>query len=93
MTAALAALALSLLRLAWLLLRIPLALAALVACMFAGQVLALLLWDRMFTHEERRADRLVTEAEVGPENVIYLSDQIRADHRERRLWRLLERES
>ena len=88
---ALAALAVSLLRLAWLLLRIPFALAAIVACMFAGQFLALFAWDRLFTHEEKRADRLVSEAERGPANVIYLTDQIRADHRERRLLRLLER--
>jgi hypothetical protein len=92
-TAALAALAVSLLRLAWLLLRIPLVLAALVACMFAGQFLALFAWDRLFTHEEKRADRLVTAAEAGPANVVYLTPQIEADHRERRLLRLLERNS
>jgi hypothetical protein len=70
-----------------------LVLPALIATVIVGQVLALLLWDRLATHEYRRVDRLVTEAEVGPENVIYLSDQIRADHRERRLMRLLERHS
>lgn len=93
MTAALAALALSLLRLAWLLLRIPLALGALVACMFAGQFLALFAWDRLFTHEEKRADRIVTEAERGPSNVLYLTPQIEADHRDRRVMRLLDRHS
>jgi len=90
---ALAALAVSLLRLAWLLLRIPFGLAALVACIFAGQFLALFAWDRLFTHEEKRADRIVTEAEVGPSNVYYLTPQLEADHRERRLRRLLERQS
>jgi len=91
MTTALAALALSLLRLAWLLLRIPLALAVLVACMFAGQFLALAAWDRMFAHEEKRADRLVTRAEEAPPNVVYLTPQIEADHRQRRMLRLLDR--
>lgn len=89
--AALAALALSLLRLAWLLLRIPLALAVLVACMFAGQFLALFAWDRMFAHEGKRADQLVTEAEQGPSNVYYLTPELEADHRDRRLMRLLDR--
>jgi hypothetical protein len=56
-----------------------------------GMVGALLLFDRMFTHEEKRADRDVTEAEVGPSNVHYLTPQIEADHRERRITRLLDR--
>jgi hypothetical protein len=63
----------------------------LVACVFAGQVLALLTWDRLTAHEWKRADRLVTEAERGPLNVVYLAEWIEADHRERRLMRLLER--
>jgi hypothetical protein len=77
-----------------LLLLLPMGLmAGLIACVFVGQVLALLAWDRLAMHEWKRADRLVTEAEVGPENVIYLSDRIKTDHRERRLMRLLERHS
>jgi hypothetical protein len=77
-----------------LLLLLPMGLmAGLVACVFVGQVLALLVFDRLFTHEEKRVDRLVTEAERGPSNVYYLAEWIEADHRERRLMRLLERHS
>jgi len=65
----------------------------LVACVFVGMFLALLVWDRLFTHEEKRADQLVTEAERGPSNVLYLAEWIQDDHRRQRLRRLLERES
>jgi hypothetical protein len=63
----------------------------LVVLVAIGQVLALLLFDRLAAHEWKRADRLVTEAERGPLNVVYLAEWIEADHRERRLIRLLER--
>ena len=66
----------------------PVVLVVLVAI---GMFIALFAWDRLTAHEWKRADRLVSEAERGPANVIYLTDQIRVDHRERRLLRLLER--
>jgi hypothetical protein len=76
-----------------LLLAASLVLPALIAAVIVGQVLALLAWDRLAAHEWKRADRLVTEAERGPSNVYYLAEWIEADHRERRLLRLLERHS
>jgi hypothetical protein len=68
-----------------------LVLPALLAVVMLGMFLTLLLFDRMFSHEERRAEQLVTDAETGPDNVVYLSDHIKADHRSQRLRRLLER--
>lgn len=74
-----------------LLLAASLALPALILAVMVGQVLALLVFDRLATHAWRHADKLVTEAERGPSNVVYLSDRIVAQHRDRRLRRLLER--
>lgn len=68
-----------------------LVLPALLGVVMLGMFLTLLLFDRMFVHEERRAEQLVTEAETGPDNVIYLSERIEADHQSHRLRRLLER--
>ena len=68
-----------------------LVLPALLAVVMLGMFLTLLLFDRMFSHEEQRAEQLVTEAETGPANVVYLSEHIEANHRNHRLRRLLER--
>lgn len=80
-----------LLQLAYLTLRPVAVLAAMAVVVVVGMVGALLVWDRMFVHEEKRADRLVTQAELGPSNVYYLTPQIEADHRGRRVMRFLER--
>lgn len=74
-----------------LLLAASLALPALIAAVLVGQVLALFLWDRLATHVYEHVDRDVTRAELGPSNVVYLTPQIGADHRDRRVMRLLER--
>jgi hypothetical protein len=48
------------------LLRMSLAPAAFVALVVVGQTIALLLWDRMFVHEERRADRVTGPSPPEP---------------------------
>lgn len=65
----------------------PVVLIALVAI---GMVIGLWLFDRLFAHEERRADQLVTRAEEGPPNVVYLTPAIRSEHAARRLANLLD---
>jgi hypothetical protein len=67
------------------------AIAVVVAAAGLGMWLALMLFDHWGREAERHVDRLVTEAEAGPSNVIYLTPQLEAEHRERRLLRLLER--
>lgn len=57
----------------------------------AAGVTALALFHWMATRVYKRADRDVTAAERGPSNVHYLTPQIEADHRERRVMRLLDR--
>jgi hypothetical protein len=74
-----------------LLLAASLALPALILAVVVGQVLALLVFDRLATRSWKHADKLVTVAERGPANVVYLSDRIAAQRRDRRLLRLLER--
>ena len=56
-----------------------------------GMLAALFLYSRMADHEWKRADELVTRADLGPSNVYYLTPQIEADHRQRRVMRLLDR--
>jgi hypothetical protein len=77
--------------LALLLLAGSLVLPALLAVVMLGMFLTLLLFDRMFSHGEQRAEQLVTKAEEGPDNVVYLSERIEAAHRSQRLRSLLER--
>lgn len=65
--------------------------AVLVVLVGVGMFFGIWGYDRMACRIEARADRLVTKAERGPDNVVYLSERIDADHRSHRLRRLLER--
>lgn len=65
--------------------------AVLVALVGVGSFFGIWGYDRMACRIEARADRLVAKAERGPDNVVYLSEHIEADHRSHRLRRLLER--
>lgn len=65
----------------------PVVLIALVAI---GMTIGLWLFGRLFAHEEKRADQLVTRAEEGPTNVVYLTPAIAAEHAARRVANLLD---
>lgn len=80
-----------LLQLVYLTVRPVAVLAAMAVVVGVGMFLALIAFDRMYARIERRADRFVTAAELGPDNVVYLSERIEADHRRQRVMRLLER--
>jgi p-aminobenzoyl-glutamate transporter AbgT len=70
----------------------PLAgIAAIAAGVVIGMVAALFLYDRMTGRVVERADQDVTQAEVGPSNVYYLTPELEAAHRDRRVMRLLDR--
>jgi membrane protein implicated in regulation of membrane protease activity len=79
------------LSLMWQLLALSLWPVVLVVLVAVGMFLALIAFDRMYARIERRVDRDVTAAERGPDNVVYLTERIEADHRRQRVMRLLER--
>lgn len=65
--------------------------AVLVVLVGVGMFFGIWGYDRMACRIEARADSLVAKTERGPDNVVYLSERIEADHRSHRLSRLLER--